>query len=261
MKNEYTTQSLKVQFKNSTGFLLDARLDQPVDIKPLAFVILSHCFTCTKETLTTARVSRGLAQKGLAVLRFDFTGLGNSEGRFENTNFTSMVNDVLSASDYLRNHYRAPIALLGHSMGGTAALIASAEINECQSVVTIASPSKPEHVLHHFGKAMSKLTAGEDSYIVVAGEKYPVKPQFIADVKQFDIKQTLKTYNKRILSIRAGQDELVAPHDADDIILYTQAEHKLVHMPDADHLFRDRDISDKLITEIYNWIIPIKNEL
>ena len=87
MKNEYATQSLKVQFKNSAGFLLDARLDLPVEINPQAFVILSHCFTCTKETLTTARVSRGLAQKGLAVLRFDFTGLGNSAGQFEHTNF------------------------------------------------------------------------------------------------------------------------------------------------------------------------------
>ena len=255
MKNEYATQSLKVQFKNSAGFLLDARLDLPVEINPQAFVILSHCFTCTKETLTTARVSRGLAQKGLAVLRFDFTGLGNSAGQFEHTNFTSKVNDLLSASDYLRNYYQAPIALIGHSMGGTAALIASTGINECHSVVTIASPSMPEHVLHHFGQAMTKLTAGEDSYIVVAGEKYPVKPQFIADVKQYDMKQQLKAYNKRVLSIRAGRDELVASQDADDIILYTQAEHKLLHIPDADHLFRDRDKSDKMITEIYKWII------
>jgi alpha/beta superfamily hydrolase len=255
MHKKYSTQSLKVQFENSSGFKLDGRLDQPTDIEPIAYVIMCHCFTCTKETLTTSRVSRGLAQKGLGVLRFDFTGLGDSEGSFADSNFTSMVNDVLSASHYLKDHYHPPVALIGHSMGGTAILAAATEINSCHSVITIASPSQPQHVLHHFGPAMKQLEAGEDTYIVVANEQYPVKPQFISDIRQYNLKKTLENFSKRLLSIRAGNDELVAKNDADEIIRYTHAEHKLLDFNEADHLFRDREISNTMISEIADWII------
>ena len=228
----------------------------PSSIEPFAYAIMCHCFTCTKDTLTTSRVSRGLAQKGLAVLRFDFTGLGNSEGQFADSNFSSMVNDVLSASNYLAKHYQAPIALIGHSMGGTAVLAAAVDINSCQSVITIASPSLPQHVLHHFGGAIKQLEAGKNSHITVAGEQYPVKPQFISDVRQYDFKHKLNQFNKRLLSIRAGMDELVAKEDAEAIQHYTMAEHKLLHLQDADHLFRDRKTTENMIEEIYNWISP-----
>ena len=254
MNHKYTTESLKIQFENQAGFMLDARLDCPVDTEPTSFAIISHCFTCTKETLTTARVSRGLAQKGMAVLRFDFTGLGNSEGQFEDTNFTSMVSDILSASQYLNLHHTSPTTLIGHSMGGTAALAAASKINSCQSVITIASPSQPEHILHHFGKAMKRLEAGENAHIVVAGNDYPVKPQFISDVRNYDIARTIKPFNKRLLCIRAGKDELVATKDADEIIQYTTSENELLHMEQADHLFRDRAISDSMIQEMHQWI-------
>jgi len=235
--------------------MLDARLDQPSHIKPVAYAIMCHCFTCTKDTLTTSRVSRGLAQRGLAVLRFDFTGLGDSEGQFADSNFSSMVSDILAANDYLSEHHQSPIALIGHSMGGTAVLAAATEIHSCQSVITIASPSLPQHVLHHFGSAIKQLEAGENSHITVAGELYPVKPQFISDVRQYDLKHKLGTFSKRLLSIRAGKDELVAKKDAEEIIHYTIAEHKLLHLDDADHLFRDREATTIMIDEINNWII------
>jgi len=255
MNNKYTTQSLKVQFENPPGFMLDGRLDQPADIAPVAYAIMCHCFTCTRETLTTSRVCRGLAQKGMAVLRFDFIGLGSSEGEFADSNFSTMVDDVLAASHYLSEHYHAPVALIGHSMGGTAVLAAATEIKSCHSVITIASPSQPQHILHHFGSAMKQLEAGEDAHITVAGVKYPVKPQFISDVRQYDLKLTPDSFSKRLLSIRAGQDELVAASEAEEIIRYTSAEHKLLHLEEADHLFRDREASNTMIDEIADWIM------
>lgn len=254
MHSKYAIQSLKVTFKNTLNIRLAGRLDMPADVSPDAFAIMCHCFTCTKETLTTSRLCRGLAQKGIAVLRFDFTGLGESEGSFADSNFTSMVNDVQAASQYLSKHYHSPIALIGHSMGGTAVLAAAADIPSCQSVITIASPAQALHILHHFGNAMQQLEANKMSHIMVAGKQYPVKPQFLTDIRQYDFNNKLKNFSKRLLSIRAEKDDMVEPQDAEDIILYTSAEHKLLSMKDADHLFRDREITNTMIDEVYNWI-------
>ena len=234
--------------------MLDARLDMPEDADVKTFVIMSHCFTCSKETLTTSRVSRGLAQQGIAVLRFDFTGLGNSEGNFADTNFTSMVEDIICAAEFLRAEYHSPCGLLGHSMGGTSALVASQNIASCRTVITIASPSQPSHVLHHFGPAMARLEASQDAEINVAGMMYPVKPQFIHNVREFDMDSALQAYDKSLLVIRAGKDELVKPEDAEEILTYSDNETRLFQLDEADHLFRDRQHSDLLVTEINQWL-------
>ncbi|MCW9013912.1 MAG: alpha/beta fold hydrolase [Gammaproteobacteria bacterium] len=251
---KYSTQSIKLSFPNQHNVILAARLDRPVDREPIAYIIMSHCFTCTKETLTTARVSRGLAQQGFGVLRFDFTGLGDSEGNFSDSNFTSMVNDVHSAAEYLQKNYSAPVTLIGHSMGGTAALAASVAITSCDTVITIAAPNEPSHVLHHFGKAMDQLESGQNAEITVAGIQYPVKPQFIQDVYGFKMRKILSNFNKRILAIRAGKDSLVSHSDADNIIALTSAESRLYELKDADHLFSDRIDTNNMISEINLWL-------
>ena len=175
-----STKTLKASFKNNNSFLLDARLELP-SLTPKAFAIFCHCFTCTKQTLATHRISRLLAEQGIAVLRFDFTGLGQSEGDFANTNFTTMVNDVIAASQYLNNNYDPPAFLFGHSMGGTAALAAALELDNIKGIATIASPSQPSHVLHHFGSALKELEQNHSSSFQVAGQRYPMNPQFVTD--------------------------------------------------------------------------------
>lgn len=257
--DRHPTQSLKLAFPNSQNHMLDARLDRPADVEPHAYVIICHCFTCTKETLTTSRVSRGLAQAGFGVLRFDFTGLGDSTGEFADSHFTTMVNDVLSASDYLESHFSAPLALLGHSMGGTAVLAAARYIPSCKTVVTIASPSNPAHVLHHFGPAMDKLESGVDAEIRVAGVAYPVKPQFIHDVRQYSFEEKLNDFNLPILAIRAGKDSLVPASDADEILALTSAEHRLFELEKADHLFSDREDTQAMIEAISQWLYTYSN--
>ena len=248
------TQSIRCQFTGAQGSLLDARLDMPRHDAADSFAIMSHCFTCTKETLTTSRISRGLAKYGIAVLRFDFSGLGDSQGNFADSNFSTMVKDILSAAGWLEQHYRAASTLIGHSMGGTAALLASTHLGACKSVVTLASPSEPSHVLHHFGKAMPLLEAGKPAEISVAGTRYPVKPQFIDDVRTYYMQQQLVAYNKPIMAVRAGQDELVRHQDADEILAYTNADTALLDLPSADHLFRNRQHTEQIIAAIAKWI-------
>ncbi|MFW2374546.1 MAG: alpha/beta hydrolase family protein [Gammaproteobacteria bacterium] len=238
---------------------LSARLDIPVDNKVLGYAIISHCFTCSKETLTTARVSRGLARLGFAVVRFDFTGLGESNGEFADSNFTSMVQDIESVAQFMEHHYQPPDMLIGHSMGGTASLVAAAEIPSCKTIVTIASPSTPQHVLHHFGTALPELDAGRTSKIKVAGNDYPIKPQFIQDVRGYPIENMHNHLSIPILVIRAGQDELVKSEDADEISEYTRDVSKIIDFPDADHLFSNRNTTESMINQIADWYQHLDN--
>lgn len=252
--NKQTVKSIKLSIPNQQSELLDARLDLPANNSAAKYAIICHCFTCTKETITTSRVSRGLAQHGIAILRFDFTGLGKSQGNFADSNFTSMINDILSINEFMKKHYQPASILLGHSMGGTAALLASTKIETCESVITIASPSHPSHVLHHFDKALTGLESGKDSEIIVAGTAYPVKPQFITDVRQYAFQENLNNFDKNILSIRAGKDTLVSGKDADEIIQYTSGLHELFEIENADHLFSNRIDTEIMINKILDWI-------
>lgn len=232
---------------------LSARLELPANQNIIGHVIISPCFTCNKETLTTARVSRGLARLGFAVVRFDFTGLGESNGEFADSNFSSMVADIEAVAQFMEHHYQPPDMLIGHSMGGTASLVAAAEIPSCRTVITIASPSTPQHVLHHFGSAMPELNAGHAAKIKVAGDYYPIKPQFVDDVRGYPIENMHHHLSMPILVIRAGQDELVKSEDADEIIEYSRNKSRIIDFPDADHLFSNRKMTETMIDQIAAW--------
>lgn len=246
-------KSLKLSIDNR----LSARLELPDDQDILGYAIISHCFTCSKETLTTARVSRGLAKQGFVMVRFDFTGLGDSSGEFADSNFTSMVEDIKAVALFMEHHYQPPDMLIGHSMGGTASLMAATEIPSCKTVVTIASPSTPQHVLHHFGPALPELDAGHASEINVAGTQYPIKPQFIHDVRGYPTDTVLNQLSIPLLAIRAGQDSLVKSEDADEIIKYTRSKAKIIDYPNANHLFSNRDITETMIDQIVSWYLHL----
>src|SRR5215831_15753240 len=148
--------SRPVSFPGAFGTMLAARLDAPAG-PPLAFALFAHCFTCSKESKAAATISAALAERGIAVLRFDFTGLGGSEGDFANTNFSSNVDDLVAAADYLRREHAAPLLLAGHSLGGTAVLAAAARIPEAVAVATLGSPFEPEHVLGLLKGSVAKI--------------------------------------------------------------------------------------------------------
>lgn len=246
------TRTEKIKFENSSGFLIDARLDTPIDT-PNAYAIFCHCFTCTKETITTFRLCRLLAQHGIACLRFDFTGLGNSEGNFANSNFTTMVDDVIAAANYLTEHHKAPAYLFGHSMGGTAVLAASLQIESTKGIITIASPSKPDHVLHHFGGALTLLEQNQTASLNVAGQMYPMNPQFLNDVRSYDSKTLFSEINKPVLIFNVQHDKMVSPKDAEEIDKWVGGESRIVTLKTADHLLTNHADTEIVTEETMMW--------
>jgi putative redox protein len=246
------TQTIKTGFMGGCGYYLDARLELPGGT-PKAYAVSSHCFTCTKDTITVFRVSRRLAEQGIAVLRFDFTGLGGSEGDFAQTNFTSDVKDVLAAVNFLRENYAAPSLLIGHSLGGTAMLESAITIDSVKAVVTIASPSQPDHVLHHFGHALTMLEQGLPSSIEVAGRHYDIEPQFIQDLRQYDMQQRLALLDKPVLIFKLINDALVDGNNADEINAWTRGKSRIVTLEQADHLLSNKHDAEFVADEIISW--------
>jgi putative redox protein len=246
------TKTIKTEFIGGAGHMLDARLELP-SATPGAYAVACHCFTCTKDTITAFRVSRMLAELGIAVLRFDFTGLGNSKGDFAQTNFTTDVADVLAAVEFLRDNYEAPSLLIGHSLGGTAVLEAAMHINSVQAIVTIASPSQPDHVLHHFGHALTMLEQGIASSIEVAGQHYDIEPQFLEDLHQYDMQQRLAALHKPVLIFKIMNDALVDSENADEISAWTGGPSRIVTLNKADHLLSSKDDARFVADEISEW--------
>ena len=185
-------QFKKLEFKNKEGQTLSARLDLPVDGKPLAYALFAHCFTCSKNIKAIAHISRALTRQGLAVLRFDFTGLGESEGDFADTNFSSNVNDLIVAADYLKSHHKAPKILIGHSFGGAAVLQAATRISSSKAVVTIAAPADPQHVTHALGSTAAVIQSRGEAEVNLAGRTFTLKKQFLDDLEFVNMKKTLQ---------------------------------------------------------------------
>jgi len=258
MIKKFKIQSRKVNFSGFNGNQLAASLDFPQGIPPICYVIISHCFTCSKQTLTTARLGRGLVQAGYGVLRFDFSGLGESEGQFAETHFSSMVEDINCAANWLASHYEPAKALIGHSMGGTASLAAAgnnvAALAQLEHLVTLASPAQPAHLLHHFGPVMQKLQRGEDAEIVVAGQAYPVTPAFVDDVQSYDIAKQMSHCDLPVLVVRAADDELVGPENAEQILQYGKGKNQLCEIAGANHLFSNREHAQQLLSHVLDWL-------
>jgi putative redox protein len=253
-------QSIKIQFRGGAGHMLDARLETPME-PPRAFAIFSHCFTCTKDTLAVFRVSRQLASKGIAVLRFDFTGLGASEGEFATTNFTSNIADINAAIKYLSERYQAPSLLIGHSLGGTAMLAAASKANSVKAVATIASPSQPDHVLHHFGQKLELLEQGMPVSITVADQQYRIDPQFIHDVRKHNMKYHLMFMNKPVLIFNVVHDALVSGNNADEIKEMVNGDAVIVNLEDADHVLSDKHDAEFVADMISNWYSGVKEQV
>ena len=247
------TKSIKTSFTGSHGNRLDARLElPPADAK--AFIIFSHCFTCTKDVITTYRSSRILAQKGYAVLRFDFSGLGDSEGDFSECNFSTSVEDIDAAINFLTEHYTAPSILIGHSLGGTSSLASAIDNDYIKKVITIASPSQPAHVLHHFGPALTLLEQNIPSSFEVAGKFYDINPQFVTDVRTWDMQTQLPKLNKPVLIFNIENDALVSEKDALEINEWVKGETSLIHLKDTDHLLSNKAANMDAVEKMVDWL-------
>lgn len=231
--------SRPVTFPGAFGTALAARLDGPAGA-PLAYAIFAHCFTCSKETKAAATISAALAEHGFAVLRFDFTGLGGSEGDFANTNFSSNVEDLVAAADFLRREHRAPALLVGHSLGGTAVLAAAPKIPEAVAVATLASPFEPEHVLGLIKDSVGKIDSEGDAQVDIAGRSFRIKKQFLDDIRAQKIGRAAAQLDKALMVMHSPRDTIVNIDNAAKIFTAARHPKSFVSLDPADHLMSNR---------------------
>ncbi len=226
----------KLRFTNEDGQELSARLEWPVDKEPRAFALLAHCFTCSKDLKGLGNLSKGLTAEGIAVLRFDFTGLGESEGDFSETHLSSNVDDLVKASELLEAHYEAPSLLVGHSLGGAAVLLASSRIPGVQAVATVGAPADPEHVTAHFQQDLETIEKEGAAEVNIGGRPFTIKKEFLDDLGSHHPESQLAELRKPVLVMHSPQDRIVGIDNARRI--YEAAHHpkSFISLDGADHL-------------------------
>ncbi len=245
--------SEKVTFEGALGDRLAARLDLP-EGEPKAYALFAHCFTCTKDIFAASRIAAALAEQGIGVLRFDFTGLGHSDGEFANTNFSSNVADLLKAADFLRETRQAPKIIVGHSLGGAAVLAAAPQIPEAAAVVTIGAPSAPGHVQHLFHGALDRIAAEGEAEVEIAGRPFRVKQQFLDDISQQHLSEALGKLKKALLVFHAPRDQTVGIENAGEIFAAAKHPKSFISLDDADHLLSRKSDAIYVAEVLSAWV-------
>ncbi|MEP1034350.1 bifunctional alpha/beta hydrolase/OsmC family protein [Ekhidna sp.] len=243
----------KVSFKNSNGQELSGRLDFPLIGKPKAFVLFAHCFTCSKNLKSVEHISQAFTQQGMAILRFDFTGLGQSKGDFADTNFSSNLSDLKDAYQFLDKNYEAPQIMVGHSLGGAAVLHVSGELEKVQAVATIGAPSTPDHVRHLLDSGKEALEEKGEAEVNIGGRTFKMKKQFLDDLEAKKGKGVIKNLNKSLLVIHSPQDSIVGINNAQEIYLEAMHPKSFISLDGADHLMTGEGDAKYAGSIIANW--------
>ncbi len=225
----------RITFPGSQGAELAARLDRPAG-PPRAFALFAHCFTCSKDILAASRIANALTDAGFAVLRFDFTGLGMSDGEFANTNFSSNTDDLLAAASWLRATHRAPQVIVGHSLGGSAALAIAGEIPEVRAVVTIGAPADPAHVTGAFSSSLDEIEAEGEASVELAGRTFTIRRQFVDDLRNHVVTERVATLRKALLVLHSPVDNIVGVEHAADIFQAARHPKSFISLDGTDHL-------------------------
>lgn len=254
-------RSSKVRFAGATGQTLVGVMDLPDEGVPVAYAIFAHCFTCSKNIRATAHISRALTAENIGVLRFDFTGLGESEGNFSDTNFSTNLADLSSAAQFLEREYEAPSLLIGHSLGGTAAIVAAHDIPSCIAVVTIASPYEPEHVVHHFGHKRDLIEAEGEAEVCIVGRPFTIRKQFLDDVKDRPMEAMIGNLGRALLIFHGPLDDTVDLENAGRIFQAAKHPKSFISLDRADHLLSDTRDSFYVGSVIAAWVHRYLREL
>lgn len=247
-------RSSKINFTNPQGEILSGRLDLPADQDPHNFAIFAHCFTCSKNFSAVRNVSRALASEGFGVLRFDFTGLGDSDGNFADTNFSSNVQDLITAASFLEENYKAPSLLVGHSLGGAAVIFAGSEIESVKAIATIGAPSNPQHVQKQLGtKSLDIIKDKGEVQVNLAGRDFVFKKQFIDDLEKSSCVAAVTSLNKALLIFHSPQDSTVSIKNAEEI--YHAAHHpkSFVTLDGTEHLLIDKKSAAYVGKVVSGW--------
>lgn len=244
--------SERVSFIGHSGEKLAARLDLP-EGPHLATALFAHCFTCSKDIPAARRIAGRLAAMGVAVLRFDFTGLGHSEGEFANTHFTSNVQDLNAAADYLAERGMAPSLLIGHSLGGAAVLRAAGDLASVKAVVTLGAPYDPAHVTHNFGCALDEITEKGEAQVSLGGRPFKILESFVQDVEAQNLKPLIANMKKALLVMHAPLDDIVGIENASEIFLAAKHPKSFVTLDNADHLISRGEDAEYAAEVISAW--------
>jgi len=246
MKSEHAS------FPGAHGATLAARLDAP-EAPARACALFAHCFTCGKDIFAATRIAASLVEHGLAVLRFDFTGLGHSEGEFANTNFSSNVQDLVAAADWLRRSGQAPALLIGHSLGGAAVLAAAGAMPEVRAVATIGAPSDVSHVAGLFREQVPEIEAQGEALVQLAGRPFRIRREFLVDAAEQNLREKIGTLGRALLILHSPVDETVGIGNATGLFVNARHPKSFVSLDDADHLLRRRSDAAYAANIIAAW--------
>jgi uncharacterized OsmC-like protein/pimeloyl-ACP methyl ester carboxylesterase len=253
----------RFQFPGADGQQLAATLDTP-EREIAAYALFAHCFTCGKDVLAAKRIAVALAAKGIAVLRFDFTGLGSSEGDFANSTFSSNVADLVRAADHLRKTRKAPAILIGHSLGGAAILAAAEQIPDAKAVVTIAAPSDPAHVTGLFADRVDDIRKQGKAEVSLAGRPFTITRQFLDDVAERNLMAHVAKLHRALLIMHAPTDDTVGIDNATRIFVAAKHPKSFVSLDGADHLLSERRdaayVADVVAAWVSRYLDPIVSE-
>jgi putative redox protein len=244
--------SERFEFPNAKGESLAAILDRPAG-EAAAFALFAHCFTCGKDNLAAKRIAQRLTACGIAVLRFDFTGLGASEGEFANTTFSSNAADLVAAADHLKRNYKAPTILIGHSLGGAAVLAAAGEVSDARAVVTIAAPADPAHVAGLFKDHVETIRESGEVEVSLAGRPFRIRREFLDDVAEQMLTDRIAKLRKALLVFHAPTDDIVGIDNASNIFLAAKHPKSFVSLADADHFLSRRSDTVYVANVIAAW--------
>lgn len=256
-------QKIDLHIKNKSGEALSAHLFTPINGKVSTIAIFAHCFTCSSSLGIVRNISAALTDKGISVLNFDFTGLGHSEGDFSETSFSNNISDIDDVNDFLIKNYVAPSIIIGHSLGGAAAIIAANRLSNIQAVVSIAAPSYVTHVTKHFGNLNEVIEKKGKAILSIGGRPFTIKKQFLDDLETHNLENEIKELRKPVLILHSPQDKIVSIENAAS--LYHKAIHpkSFVSLNGADHLITDKKDAFYVADVIASWVaryVEIKKE-
>ena len=243
----------QVNFTNRSGHSLSGVLHSPSDKKVIGCAIFAHCFTCTKNIKAAFQIAETLSQHGFIVLRFDFTGLGASAGDFGDSNFSTNVDDLVDAADYLTKTHQAPSLLVGHSLGGTAILASASQIESARAVASIGSPAYPEHILHLLECKLDEIEEEGQADIALGHNEFTFKQEFVDDVKTYDI--DYKNLNKALMVMHSPVDNTVSINQAATIFSRSMHPKSFVSLDNADHLLTNKDDASYAANVLANWAV------
>lgn len=243
----------KITFKNKNGHDLKGSIELPENRTPHNFVLFAHCFTCNKNYFAVKNISIALTSKGFGVLRFDFTGLGESEGEFADSNFSGNVEDLISASSYLEDNYKAPSLLIGHSLGGAAVLFASTLIDSVTAVATIGAPSHIGHVKNLLRNDVETIQKNGIAEVNIGGRNFNIKKQFLDDLENNDLPDIISKLDKSLLILHSPQDKIVGIKNAEEIYIAAKHPKSFISLDGADHLLSNKIDSNYVGDVIGTW--------